>query len=65
MKKNSYYVQQAVDLLVDHVTITDKVLKITLSTQNVCAYLVPRTRTILSSNIFKKYTITYESLRIA
>ena len=43
VKKNSYYVQQAVDLLVDHVTITDKVLKITLSTQNVCAYLVPRT----------------------
>ena len=43
VKKNSYYVQQAVDLLVDHVTITDKVIKITMSTQNVCAYLVPRT----------------------
>lgn len=51
VKKNSYYVQQAVDLLVDHVTITDKVLKITLSTQNVCAYLVPRTRNYIDRNI--------------
>lgn len=52
VKKNSYYVQQAVDLLVDHVTITDKVLKITLSTQNVCAYLVPRNRDGMSVYTF-------------
>nr|DAL29518.1 MAG TPA_asm: hypothetical protein [Caudoviricetes sp.] len=38
-------------MLVDHVTITDKVLKITLSTQNVCAYLVPRTRNYIDRNI--------------
>lgn len=43
VKKNNYYVQQAIDMLVERVTITDKVIKIKLSTQNVCAYMVPRT----------------------
>ena len=62
VKKNSYYVQQAVDLLVDHVTITDKVLKITLSTQNVCAYLVPRNRTMTNRNILKPFILCLQLL---
>ena len=46
VKKNNYYIQKAIDLLIERVIITDKVIKVTLSTQNVCAYMVPRNRTI-------------------
>ena len=52
--KNSHYIKRAIEMLVQRVTIKDSVLKLTLTTQNVCAYLVPRTRFVLN-----RYTIDF------
>ena len=46
--KNSHYIKRAIEMLVQRVTIKDSVLKLTLTTQNVCSYLVPRTRFVLN-----------------
>lgn len=46
--KNSHYIKRAIEMLVQRVTITDSMLKLTLTTENVCAYLVPRTRFVLN-----------------
>ena len=43
VNNNKKYAQRAVDLLVERIVITDKVIKVTLSTKNVYTYLVPRT----------------------
>ena len=52
--KNSHYIKRAIEMLVQRVTITDSMLKLTLTTENVCAYLVPRTRFVLN-----RYTIDF------
>lgn len=52
VKNNMDYAKRAIDLLVTNVTVTGTVIKVTLSTQNVCAYLVPRTRTQTSGYKF-------------
>lgn len=52
--KNSHYIKRAIEILVQRVTITDSMLKLTLTTENVCAYLVPRTRFVLN-----RYTIDF------
>ena len=53
VKNNIDYARRAIDLLVTNVTVTGTVIKVTLSTQNVCAYLVPRTRIAVSSDTWK------------
>ena len=45
MQKNSHYAKQAIELLVKRVTIIDKTITLSLTTEGCLSLLVPRTRT--------------------
>lgn len=52
-KKNSHYAKQAIELLVKRVTIVDKTITLSLTTEGCLSLLVPRTRIAVSSDTWK------------
>lgn len=51
-KKNSHYAKQAIELLVKRVTIIDKTITLSLTTEGCLSLLVPRTRNGISAYTF-------------
>ena len=51
MQKNSHYAKQAIELLVKRVTIIDKTITLSLTTEGCLSLLVPRTRNYIDRNI--------------
>lgn len=51
-KKNSHYAKQAIELLVKRVTIIDKTITLSLTTEGCLSLLVPRNRDSMSVYTF-------------